>query len=246
MKDAERTNRDTPAALDAIPERYWRNARFLSRTDQEKLLQAHVVIIGLGGLGGTVLEELLRLGIGTITGVDMDVFELSNLNRQLLATEENIGLHKAEAARLRARQINSGVRFIPVTEKQDFGSMCDLFRDADVVVDALGGLADRQALEKAAAEKGGPVVSAGIAGLTGWCKAIFPGETGPASLLAGEGDRPTPDEILGNLAPTVFLAASLQGALVLQILTGKPVRREALFFDLEDGTFTQVVLDRRP
>lgn len=81
MKDAERTNRDTPAALDAIPERYWRNARFLSRTDQEKLLQAHVVIIGLGGLGGTVLEELLRLGIGTITGVDMDVFELSNLNR---------------------------------------------------------------------------------------------------------------------------------------------------------------------
>ena len=63
MKDAERTNRDTPAALDAIPERYWRNARFLSRTDQEKLLQAHVVIIGLGGLGGTVLEELLRLGI---------------------------------------------------------------------------------------------------------------------------------------------------------------------------------------
>ena len=124
--------------------------------------------------------------------------------------------------------------------------MCDLFRDADVVVDALGGLADRQALEKAAAEKGVPVVSADIAGLTGWCKAIFPGETGPASLLAGEGDRPTPDEILGNLAPTVFLAASLQAALVLQILTGKPVRREALFFDLEDGTFTQVVLDRRP
>ena len=56
MKHAERTNGDTPAALDAIPERYWRNARFLSRTDQEKLLQAHVVIIGLGGLGGTVLE----------------------------------------------------------------------------------------------------------------------------------------------------------------------------------------------
>ena len=52
MQHAECTNGDTPAALDAIPERYWRNARFLSRTDQEKLLQAHVVIIGLGGLGG--------------------------------------------------------------------------------------------------------------------------------------------------------------------------------------------------
>lgn len=129
-------------------------------------------------MGGTVLEELLRLGIGTITGVDMDVFELSNLNRQLLATEENIGLHKAEAARLRARQINSGVRFIPVTEKQDFGSMCDLFRDADVVVDALGGLADRQALEKAAAEKGVPVVSAGIAGLTGLVQGHLSGRDG--------------------------------------------------------------------
>ena len=66
------------------------NARFLSRTDQEKLLQAHVVIIGLGGLGGTVLEELLRLGIGTITGVDMDVFELSNLNRPVYVPGKSI------------------------------------------------------------------------------------------------------------------------------------------------------------
>lgn len=125
--------------------------------------------------------------------------------------------------------------------------MCDLFRDADVVVDALGGLADRQALEKAAAEKGVPVVSAGIAGLTrAGARPSFRERRGPRLFSPGEGDRPTPDEILGNLAPTVFLAASLQAALVLQILTGKPVRREALFFDLEDGTFTQVVLDRRP
>ncbi|MFR0875213.1 MAG: hypothetical protein ACLSHC_11830 [Bilophila wadsworthia] len=71
------------------------------------------------------------------------------------------------------------------------------------------------------------MVSAGIAGLTGWCKAIFP-EDGARVFLA-EGDRPTPDEILGNLAPTVFLAASLQAALVLQILTGKPVRRKPCF-----------------
>lgn len=184
MKDAERTNRDTPAALDAIPERYWRNARFLSRTDQEKLLQAHVVIIGLGGLGGTVLEELLRLGIGTITGVDMDVFELSNLNRQLLATEENIGLHKAEAARLRARQINSGVRFIPVTEKQDFGSMCDLFRDADVVVDALGGLADRQGAREGRRGKGCSRGQCRHSRADGLVQGHLSGRDGAASLLA--------------------------------------------------------------
>lgn len=124
--------------------------------------------------------------------------------------------------------------------------MCDLFRDADVVVDALGGLADRQALEKAAAEKGVPVVSAGIAGLTGWCKAIFPGETGPRLFSPEKAIALLPTKSSATSQPTVFLAASLQAALVLQILTGKPVRREALFFDLEDGTFTQVVLDRRP
>ena len=131
------------------------------------------------------------------------------------------------------------------TAAADNAREAEVVADAEVIEANEAGELDSE-LEKAAAEKGVPVVSAGIAGLTGWCKAIFPGETGPASLLAGEGDRPTPDEILGNLAPTVFLAASLQAALVLQILTGKPVRREALFFDLEDGTFTQVVLDRRP
>lgn len=225
MKDAERTNRDTPAALDAIPERYWRNARFLSRTDQEKLLQAHVVIIGLGGLGGTVLE-LLRLGIGTITGVDMDVFELSNLNRQLLATEENIGfIRRKRPVYVPGNQFGRPLH--PCDGKQDFGSMCDLFRDADVVVDALRACGQAGAREGRRG-KGVPVVSAGIAGLTGWCKAIFPGD---GARVSSRRRRRSPYSRRNPRQPraTVFLAASLQAALVLQILTGKPIRREALF-----------------
>ena len=231
-----------------IPERYRRNASFLSAEEQRKLLRSHAVIIGLGGLGGTVLEELLRLGVGHITGVDMDVFEASNLNRQLLATEETLGRAKTEAAVRRAAQVNPSVRFSAIRVRQDYASMCALFRGVDVVVDALGGLTDKAALEKAAACNDVPVVSAGIAGMTGWCKALFPGETGPGTLLgaeAQEGTGLTPDERLGNLAPTVFLAASLQASLVLQILTGRPVRRETLFFDLEDYTFMPVDLAGR-
>ena len=174
-----------------------------------------------------------------------ELLSVNQLNRKGVLPENIVASAKEIVARVRAEG-DAAVR--DYCSRFD-GVDLESFRLPQEQIDAaLEGLDPTfvAALEKAAAEKGVPVVSAGIAGLTGWCKAIFPGETGPASLLAGEGDRPTPDEILGNLAPTVFLAASLQAALVLQILTGKPVRREALFFDLEDGTFTQVVLDRRP
>ena len=78
-----------------IPEVYARNQKRLSSEDQIKLLQSHVAVIGLGGLGGTVTEILARIGIGTLTLVDGDRFDDSNLNRQLLSSTEVLGKQKA-------------------------------------------------------------------------------------------------------------------------------------------------------
>ncbi|NNK56468.1 MAG: HesA/MoeB/ThiF family protein, partial [Desulfofustis sp.] len=86
-----------------VPEVYARNQKRLSCADQIKLLQSHVAVIGLGGLGGTVTEILARIGIGTLTLVDGDRFDDSNLNRQLLSSTEVLGKPKASVAEARVK-----------------------------------------------------------------------------------------------------------------------------------------------
>ncbi|MEE8564302.1 MAG: ThiF family adenylyltransferase, partial [Atribacterota bacterium] len=90
-----------------IPERYQRNLGVISPSEQAKLLQSKVSIIGAGGLGGTVLELLARMGIGKLIIADKDLIVDSNLNRQILSTETNLGQKKTEVAVKRVKEINS-------------------------------------------------------------------------------------------------------------------------------------------
>lgn len=98
-------------------DRYLRNIGAISAEEQQMLRQCSVCIVGLGGLGGYILEFAARLGIGSITGIDFDRFETSNLNRQLLSASGNIGSEKAAAAKQRVQAVNNEVRFTPISEK---------------------------------------------------------------------------------------------------------------------------------
>lgn len=227
------------------PARYARNARQLSTRDQLALLQSRVLLVGLGGLGGWLLEQLVRLGVGAITGVDGDCFEESNLNRQSLGKAAQLGQSKAEAAAARVAEINPAVHFTPVPRFADKVLLIRLLRGMDLALDALGGLACRLPLQEAAAAIGVPLVSAGIAGLTGWVAVVPPGQAGPVQWLgAGETDETeaSPEEELGNLAPTAATAASLQAAEALKLLTGRGAAPGMCVFDLADGTFQRVRL----
>ncbi|WP_300882568.1 ThiF family adenylyltransferase, partial [uncultured Desulfovibrio sp.] len=101
------------------PARYVRNARQLSIQEQLALLESHVLLVGLGGLGGWLLELLARLGVGSITGVDADRFEESNLNRQLLGNAGNLGQSKARAAAARLAVVNPAIQFTSVPRFMD-------------------------------------------------------------------------------------------------------------------------------
>jgi len=92
-----------------IPERYQRNLGVVNPSEQIKLLQSKVAIIGAGGLGGTVLELLTRMGIGELIIADKDVIGDSNLNRQILSKETNLGQSKTEIAVKRVKEINSSI-----------------------------------------------------------------------------------------------------------------------------------------
>jgi len=81
-----------------VPKRYSRNIKALSEGESASLAGKRVCVVGCGGLGGYCLEQLARIGVGTLVAVDGDVFEDSNLNRQILATEVNLGQPKVQAA----------------------------------------------------------------------------------------------------------------------------------------------------
>lgn len=223
-----------------LPERYLRNFSYLDCAEQLLLHDAHVLLIGLGGLGGHVLDLLARMGIGTITGVDGDTFAESNLNRQILAKESTLNVPKPQAAADYVASVNSSVSFIGIHEYLSGEKLKSVCLDKTIIVDALGGLRYRTELEKAASSAGVPLVSAVIAGLSGYVTTVFPGETGPAELL---GTGASVEDLLGTPSPVVACAASMQCAEVMRIVTGRTRMRGVLFFDLADRSFQNVMFD---
>lgn len=235
------------AALQAgvVPECYLRNQDALSSEDQIRLLKSRVLLVGLGGLGGQVLEQLTRAGVGRIRAADGDRFEESNLNRQLLATSGGLGTFKTEAAINRACQANPATEVEPLKmflDEHVFDSACD---GIDLVIDALGGLTHRVQLFDAAARARLPLVTAAVAGWAGYTGLVFPGEPGPSQIVGDVGTGV--EDVLGTPVPTVAFAASITAAFALQALSGQAAAPgRTLVFDLAAGYFETITLSDGP
>lgn len=214
-----------------IPERYSRNLSAITIDEQEMICSARVAQVGLGGLGGHVLELLARAGVGNIKACDGDIFEASNLNRQLLCTENTLGAKKAAAAAQRVKEINPSIRFEVESEFLKGDDFSNFVSGADVVVDCLGGLEFRDDLKKAAEKAAIPMVTASVAGWTGMVATVMPGQVSPLDFLGKEEGL---ENELGTQGPGIALAAGVQCAEVLKILTGKRpgLDGKALLFDL--------------
>ena len=230
-----------------VPERYIRNMDALSMKDQITLLQSRVCIVGLGGLGGSVVETLARIGIGAMTVIDGDIFDESNLNRQVLSSEHNLSQTKTAVALEKILTVNSSILIQDYSEKMDEENAVHLLEHADIAVDCLDNIQARFILEKAAKKAGIPMVSAAVAGFSGQITAIFPEDRGlelvygpEQSLSATRGAETT----LGNLAFTVSLVASLECAEVVKILLNKDsdLRNQLLIVDLKEPTFERIRL----
>ncbi|WFS61141.1 ThiF family adenylyltransferase [Pseudodesulfovibrio thermohalotolerans] len=226
--------------LDVTPTRYLRNRQSVSPKDQILLLRSHVAQVGLGGLGGALLEQLLRLGVGTLRTADGDTFEASNLNRQSLATLSGLGRGKTRAAKLRAAEINPSATLEARPEFLTPETLPEFLEGCTVAVDALGGLTMRGHLQKAATAASIPLVTGALAGWTGYVAVVMPGQIGPADLMGTDNGG---EELLGCPAPAVNLAASLMASEVVNILTGQPtLAGKMLVTDLRSHTFETVSL----
>ena len=144
---------------------YSRTRLLLGQDGMEKLKNAHVAVFGLGGVGGYVVEALARSGVGTLELIDHDKVSLSNINRQILATCQTVGMDKAEAAAQRVKAIDPNIQVI--ARKQffvpDTASEFD-FSKYTYVVDAIDTLSPKLALIKEALDRGIPLVSSMGAG----------------------------------------------------------------------------------
>lgn len=219
-----------------LKERYDRNFNTLSREEQKKLGTSRVAIIGLGGLGGSVCEMLARTGIGYLTLIDGDVFEASNLNRQLLSQENLIGYPKAQAAKERVSAINSEVKVSHFIEYVDEKNLYERINDADVVMDCLDSIDTRFKLQQAAQKAGVPIVSGAIAGVAGQVTTILPGDKG-YELIYGQKARHQSTGIetkTGNMAYCALFVAALQSSECLKVLLdrGETLRNKLLIAEL--------------
>jgi molybdopterin/thiamine biosynthesis adenylyltransferase len=229
-------------------QRYVRNFSTLTVQDQDRLHSSRICLLGLGGLGGVLLEMLARMGIGRkgagwIRAADGDLFEASNLNRQLLCMESNIGKSKAVEATTRITAVNSEIDLTTCHTFISSEAMPEFIRGADIVLDALGDLPSKLSLHRAAQEVGLPVITAAVAGWTGFITTLLPGDT--AEIFRGVLSQEEGAEItLGTLVPAVWLIAALQCREAVALTCG----HASLFHgrlhivDLTDATWETILL----
>lgn len=225
-------------------ERYQRNLGTITLEENRRLKDFRVCVIGCGGLGGYVIEELTRLGIGHIVAVDGDVFQPSNLNRQLLSTEALIGKSKAYAACDRARQINSETEIQAkncfLTEENVESIITE---DCHAVIDALDNIGARRLLESYCGKKGLPLIHGAIAGWHGQVGVIMPGDNLFDQLYPQDAEKGVEQET-GNPAFTPAVIASIEVAETLKVLLGKPgvLRNKLLTIDLLEQEYDIIEL----
>ncbi|MER2013356.1 MAG: HesA/MoeB/ThiF family protein [Methanobrevibacter sp.] len=161
-----------------IGDGYWeiasRQMSIVTRSEQERFKDAKITVIGCGGIGGETIEMLARMGIGELVLVDEDAFDLSNLNRQTLATITDLGLDKSAVAAEKVRLINPYVKTTIFNEHVDQTNIDKVIGDSDIVIDALDNVLTRVIVSRKAKEKGIAYIHGAIHGTMGQITVFLP------------------------------------------------------------------------
>jgi len=217
-----------------VPERYLRNLKAISANEQAQLLDARVGVCGCGGLGLYVVNYLARVGVGHITVWDPDVFHESNLNRQLLASYSTLGQKKVEVCRQYVQEINPEVVFTALPCLWEEGDPV-IFKQQQVIVDALDNIPSRLALVEACGHATLPLVHGAVGGRYGQVTVIMPGDK-TLNTLYSNADMEGIEKEQGTLSFTAAVIAGMQAAEVIKLLLKREsdLRREICMVDLLD------------
>ena len=215
----------------------------------EKIRKAKVCVVGVGGIGNPVVTLLTAMGIGKLKIVDRDIIEISNLHRQHLYTEEDIGKVKVEAAKARLEQINSSVQIEALPNSVTKYTAENIVKGFDIVVDALDSIDARYALNDACIKLNIPLIYAGALGMLGSICTIIPNKTACLRCIfpaLAEDDMPT-CSTEGVHPSILYLVGGIQVSEVVKIILGErpTLENKLLYIDLNDLSLEKVPVFRQ-
>jgi len=233
-----------------IDDRYSRQTLLpeIGPNGQKKLSNSRAVVIGCGALGTYALGFLARAGVGQVVVVDRDVIDLSNLQRQSLFEEGDVGRPKAKVAEERLRRINSDIEIWGVVADVNYSNIQKFIRGASVVLDATDNMETRFLINDACVKNRIPWIYAGAVGVTGMVMGILP--DGPCLRcvfpeLPQPGQLPTCDTVgIINTLPSAV--ASIETTEAFKIMLGKERMKELYVLDIWAGDLQKIKVRKDP
>jgi molybdopterin/thiamine biosynthesis adenylyltransferase len=217
---------------------------------QERILAAHALVIGAGGLGSPVALYLASAGVGRITLVDHDEVDATNLQRQIAHTLERVGQLKVDSAQQAIHAINPDVKVTALAERADAALLDRLVAQADVVLDCCDNFATRQAVNLACMRHGKPLVSGAAIRMDGQVSVFDPRQPTSPCYACVFPPEPAPEETrcatMGVFAPLVGIIGSMQAAEALKLIShaGSSLAGRLLMLDARHMDWNEVRLAR--
>lgn len=214
---------------------------------QEKLLSSKVLVVGAGGLGSCLLLNLASSGIGTIGIVDYDKVEISNLHRQIIHSEEDVGKLKVDSAFEKIKKTNSDIKVITYAEKISTDNIEKIFNEYEIIVDGLDNFKDKFLLNDYAVKMKKILIHAGVVGYEGQIMSIIPGNSANLRSIFPDGINDNLNQSckdVGVLSTCVSVISSIQANEVLKIVlkVGKPLADRVLKFNALESKFYEMEL----
>lgn len=216
---------------------------------QERLLDAHALIIGAGGLGSPVAMYLAAAGIGHIALSDFDTVDLSNLQRQIVHDGNSLGRPKVDSAADRLRALNPGIEITAINEALQGDALAQRVAWADVVVDCSDNFGTRFALNEVCVEKGKPLVSGAVIRMEGQIATFLNHGDGPCyrCLYRDENELAETCTQTGVLAPLPGIVGSIQATEAMKVILGmETLEGRLLLLDAVPMEFRSIRLKKDP
>ena len=219
---------------------------------QEKLLNAHALVIGAGGLGSAAAPYLAAAGVGTITLMDFDDVELTNLQRQIMHTQNSVGSSKVDSGKRFLEALNSTIHVVPLQERANANNLATILPSVDVVLDCTDNFATRQLINAACAEHRVTLVSGSALRLDGQLSVFDVKRADSPCYACIFSPDETPEEIncatMGVFSPLVGIIGTMQAAQALQVLIGfgNPLIGRLLLWNSRNTQIETIQLSRNP